>query len=154
MGKEFSRPVYWSRQPFPSPGNLPNPGIEPRSPALQMDSLPAEPQGKPKNTGVGCHFLLQVIFPTQGSNPGLLHCRWILCHLSHQGSPSSHYPSPQCHTWVSHHRGPRWVYAVATQTWQALRLERVSFREWVLYLHMCLLNRGKIEIFSILNKQK
>ena len=107
-----------------------------------------------KNTGVGCHFLLQVIFPTQGSNPGLLHCRWILCHLSHQGSPSSHYPSPQCHTWVSHHRGPRWVYAVATQTWQALRLERVSFREWVLYLHMCLLNRGKIEIFSILNKQK
>ena len=42
-------------------GNLPNPGIEPRSPALQVDSLPAEPQGKPKNTGVGCHFLLQCI---------------------------------------------------------------------------------------------
>ena len=35
------------------PGNLPNPGIEPRSPALQVDSLPAEPPGKPKNTGVG-----------------------------------------------------------------------------------------------------
>ena len=34
--------------PFPSPGDLPNPGIEPRSPALQADSLPAEPQGKPK----------------------------------------------------------------------------------------------------------
>ena len=40
-----------------------------------------------KNTGVGCHALLQGIFPTQGSNPGLLHCRWILCHLSHRGSP-------------------------------------------------------------------
>ena len=40
-----------------------------------------------KNTGVGCHFLLQRIFPTQGSNPGLPHCRQILCHLSHQGSP-------------------------------------------------------------------
>ena len=39
-----------------------------------------------KNTGVGCHFLLQRIFQTQGSNPGLLHCRQILYHLSHQGS--------------------------------------------------------------------
>ena len=37
-----------------------------------------------KNIGVGCHALLQRIFPTQGSNPGLLHCRWILYHLSHQ----------------------------------------------------------------------
>ena len=36
-----------------------------------------------KNTGVGCQALLQEIFPTQGSNPGLLHGRWILCHLSH-----------------------------------------------------------------------
>ena len=40
-----------------------------------------------KNTGVGCHALLQEIFPTQGSNPGLLHCRQILYYLSHQGSP-------------------------------------------------------------------
>ena len=50
---EFSRPEYRSGQPFPSPGNLPNPGIEPRSPTLQVDSLPAEPQRKLKNTGVG-----------------------------------------------------------------------------------------------------
>ena len=41
-----------------------------------------------KNTGVGCHALLQGIFPTQGSNPHLLHCRQILYHLSHQGSPN------------------------------------------------------------------
>ena len=40
-----------------------------------------------KNTGVGCHALLQVIFPIQGLNPGLPHCRQILYHLSHQGSP-------------------------------------------------------------------
>ena len=40
-----------------------------------------------KNTGVGCHALLQGIFPTQGTNPGLSHCRWILYHLNHQGSP-------------------------------------------------------------------
>ena len=41
-----------------------------------------------KNDGVGSHALLRGIFVTQESNPGLLHCRWILCHLSHQGSPS------------------------------------------------------------------
>ena len=40
-----------------------------------------------KNTGVVCHFLLQGIFPTQGSNPCFPHCRWILYILSHQGSP-------------------------------------------------------------------
>jgi len=44
---EFSRPEYWSGQPFPSPGDLPNPRIEPRSPTLLADSLPAEPPGKP-----------------------------------------------------------------------------------------------------------
>ena len=42
-----------------------------------------------KNTSVGCHTLLQGIFPTQGSNPGLPHCRQILYHLSYQGSPQS-----------------------------------------------------------------
>ena len=41
-----------------------------------------------KNTGLGCHALLQEIFPTQGSNPGLPRCRQILYHLRHQGSPS------------------------------------------------------------------
>ena len=40
-----------------------------------------------KNTGVGCHALLQGIFPTHGLNPGLLHFRWIFYHLSYQGSP-------------------------------------------------------------------
>ena len=43
------------------------------------------------STGAGCHFLLQGIFPTQGSNPGLLHCRQMLYHLSHQGSQDK-YP--------------------------------------------------------------
>ena len=41
-----------------------------------------------KSTGVGCHFLLQEIFPTQGLNPALPHCRQMLYHLSHQGSHS------------------------------------------------------------------
>ena len=53
---EFSRSEYWSGYPFPSPGYLPNPRIKPRSPALQEDSLPAEPQGKPTRevTPVNC----------------------------------------------------------------------------------------------------
>ena len=56
---------------------------QPRSPALQSDSLPAEPQGKPKNTGVGSLSLLQGIFPTQESNWSLLQCRRILYQLSY-----------------------------------------------------------------------
>ena len=79
---EFSRPEHWSGQPFPSPGDLPNPGIKPRSLALQVNSLPAEPQGKPKNTGVGSLSLFQKIFMTQESNQGLLLCRQILYQLS------------------------------------------------------------------------
>ena len=82
---EFSRPEYWSGWPFPSPRYLANPGIKPRSPALQADSLPAEPEGKPKNTGLGSLSFLQRIFPTQESNWDL-HCRWILYQLSNQGS--------------------------------------------------------------------
>ena len=84
---EFSRPEYWSEWSFPSPGDLPNPGIEPGPPTLQVDSLPAEPQGKPKNTGVGSLSLLQGIFLTQELNQGLLHCRQILYQLNYQGSP-------------------------------------------------------------------
>ena len=42
----FSRQEYWSGLPFPSPGDLPDPEIEPRSPALQTDALPSEPSGK------------------------------------------------------------------------------------------------------------
>ena len=45
----FSRQECWSGLPFPSPGDLPNPGIEPRSPALQEDTLLSEPPGKPPN---------------------------------------------------------------------------------------------------------
>ena len=61
--------------------------IEPRSPALQADSLPAKSQAKPKNTGVGNLSLLQGIFPTQESNWGLLHHRHIFYQLSYQESP-------------------------------------------------------------------
>ena len=49
-----------------------------------------------KNTGVGCHFLLQGIFLTQESNPGLLHCRRILYSLSHQGRLAKTWKQPKC----------------------------------------------------------
>ena len=54
---------------------------------MQADSLLAESQRKPKNTGVGSLSLLQRIFPTQESNQGLLHCRLIVYQLTYQGSP-------------------------------------------------------------------
>ena len=68
---------------FPFSRDLPNPGIKPRSLTLQVDSLPAEPKGKFKNTGVGSLAFLQQIFPTQESNRGLLHYRQILSQLSY-----------------------------------------------------------------------
>ena len=83
----FSRQEYWCGLLSPSPGDLPNPGIEPRAPALQVDSLPSEPPGKSKNTRVGSLSLLQGNFLTQKLNQDLLHCRWILYQLSYQGSP-------------------------------------------------------------------
>ena len=69
--------------------DLPNPGIKPRSPTLQVDFSPAELQGKPKSTRAGSLSLLQGIFPTQESNWGLLHCSQILYQLSYQGSPAT-----------------------------------------------------------------
>ena len=86
----FSKQEYWSGLPFPSPGGLPNPGIEPRSPSLQADSLPSEPPEKPKNTRVSS-LSLQGIFLTQESNWALLHCRKILYPLSYPGSPDQLY---------------------------------------------------------------
>ena len=47
LSMEFSRQEYWSELPFPSPGNLPHPGIEAGSPTLQADTLPSNPPGKP-----------------------------------------------------------------------------------------------------------
>ena len=78
---------YWSGLPCPPPGDLPNPGMEPRAPALQGSSLPSEPPGKPKNTGVGRLSLLQGIFLIQELNWGLLYFRRIPYQLSYVGSP-------------------------------------------------------------------
>ena len=87
----FSRQEYWSGLPFPSPGELPDPGTESRSLSLQADSLQSEPPGKPKNTGVGNLSLLQGNFLTQELNQDLLYCSQILYQLSYQGSPKLVY---------------------------------------------------------------
>ena len=60
----FSKLESWSGLPCLPLGDLPHPGIKPRSPAVQADSLPSEPPGKPKNTGLGSLSLFQRIFPT------------------------------------------------------------------------------------------
>jgi len=78
MGILQARILEWVA--MPPPGDLPNPGMETRSPELQADSLPSEPPGKLKNTGVGSLSLLQGNFRTQESNWDLLHCRQILYH--------------------------------------------------------------------------
>ena len=85
----FSRQEYWSGLPCPPPGDLPNPGIEPRSPVLQTDCLPSEPPGKPMNTGVDSLFHFLGTVSTQESNWGLLQYRWIFYQLSYRGSPRS-----------------------------------------------------------------
>ena len=124
----FSRQEYWSRLPFPSPGNLPDPGIEPASlmsPALaggfftireaqsesgscsaMSDSLSPHglysPQDSPgQNTGVSSLSLLQGIFPKPGIKPK--HCRQILYQLSHNG-----FPGGSDYRGVGSANQPRW----------------------------------------------
>ena len=99
----FSRQKYWSGLPYPPPGDLPNPGIKPRSPTLQVDSLLSETSGKLKNIGVGSLSLLQGIFLTQELKRGLLLCRQVLYQLSYreaqQGWESSLFPQRHSYTW-------------------------------------------------------
>ena len=91
LSMEFSSQECWSGLPFGSPGDLPILGIKPRSPALQVNSLPSEPPEKPKNTGVGSLSIFQGVCPTQESNWGLPHCRQILYQLSYQRSQRVSY---------------------------------------------------------------
>ena len=64
LSMEFSRQEYWSRLPFPSPGDLPHPGIKPGSPALQADALSSEPPGKPPKWFLGFPKTLLPFSPT------------------------------------------------------------------------------------------
>ena len=77
---EFSRQEYWSGLPFPSPGDLPDPGIEPRSPSLQADALPSEPPGK---AVVFCYSSLKGPRPSPHSTPlkKVLCVLFVLCSM-------------------------------------------------------------------------
>ena len=105
----LSQQEYWSGLPFSPPGALPALGIKPASPGLQSDSLALSHQAShifiivvivvqslncvwlfvtlwTAACQASLSFAISWIFPTQGSNPGLLNCRQILYHLSHQGN--------------------------------------------------------------------
>ena len=82
-----ARTLEWVAYPFSRGTSQPRDRTQVS--ALQVDSLPSEPPGKPKNTGVGSLFLLQWIFLPQESNRGLLHCRRILYQLSYPGRPQT-----------------------------------------------------------------
>ena len=64
----FPRQEYWSGLPFPSPGDLPNPGIEPRSLALEADALTSEPPGKP--VYIYIYFFFLFFFPLRAKDTG------------------------------------------------------------------------------------
>ena len=85
LSMEFSRQEYWSSElPCPPPGDLPTQGSN-LGLCIAGRFFTTEPPGKPKNTAVGSHSLLQWIFPTEESNWDLLHCRRILYQLNYQG---------------------------------------------------------------------
>ena len=87
----FPRQEHWGGLPFPSPGDLPDPGIEPTSAALQADSLPLSPQGSP-------HLVLKVPFipePCPGPvSPGLVPT--VTCLLSPSCTPAANHGLPLC----------------------------------------------------------
>ena len=86
---EFSRQEYWSGLPFPSAGNLPNPGIKPTSLTLQVILYQLIHQESPRKLEWVGYPFFQHIFLTQESNWDLMHCRYILYQLSYQGCPNS-----------------------------------------------------------------
>ena len=91
---EFFRQEYWSGLPFPSPGEFPDPGIEPRSPALQADALPTELRWKPRFSAIGTFICIEFFimrFLNHDHVPGLsCDCFFIHCLLE----TSSGFPSP------------------------------------------------------------
>ena len=109
----FSRPEYWSGLPFPSPGDLPNPGIEPGSPALQADTLPSEPPGK---SVITLKLIFYIGYPKYVDDCGEYvravakngQTRWQVCIgvvfswllFSHEKGSKDH-PSPCAAFWVT-----------------------------------------------------
>ena len=90
---------YWSGLPFPFPGDLPNPGVEPGSSALQVDTLPSEPPGKPwtspgQNTGVGSFIPSPADLPNPGIEPESLALQVDSLPTELSGKPLRSYNKP------------------------------------------------------------
>ena len=80
----FSRQECWSGLPLPSPGDLPDPGIEPGSPALQVDALPSEPPGKPQDVSSALHLSCTLFLLHQ------IHLRSLGVRFQRLGTPKKH----------------------------------------------------------------
>ena len=136
---EFSRLENWSGLPFPSPRNLPNPGIEPRSPTLQADSVSAEPQGKTfrsyqfSSVAQSC---LTLCSPMDCSTPGFpvlhqlleftqTHVHWVSDAIQPSHPLSSPFPPAFS---LSQHQGLfQWVPSLH-QVVKVLKLQHQSFQ--------------------------
>ena len=95
----FSRQVYWNGLTFPSPGDLPNPGIKPRSPALQADALQSEPPGKPLKKVKVAQSCLTLCEPMDYTVHGTLQARileWVVLSFS-RGSSQHRYRTQVSH---------------------------------------------------------
>ena len=99
-----------------------------------------------KNTGVGCRFLLQGIFPTQGLNPGLPHCRQTLHPLSHKGSPTVDVPLPNKNptaSQISRIRPKEWLesshpfFASALQYMSRAMVTKICDQTWTSWPLLC-----------------
>ena len=136
----FSRQEYWTELPFPSPEDLPDPGIKPRSPILQADALPPEPPGKPKGSKSHSSLivkeqglqnqteLVQIPIPsfvtsdkwTQLSKPSFLHVK-----TGFPAAGTSHNAAPQ------KRKADRWESAPILRPWPP-SLDFFYVREWAL----------------------
>ena len=106
-----------------------------------------------QNTGVGSCSLLQVIFPTQGSNPGP-HCRWILYHLSHQGSLSIlewvPYPFSSGSFWPRNQTGSPALQAIFFTSWATRGALRQSYSAYkICSCFLLLVNLGTIKLYVL-----
>ena len=120
---DVSRPEYWSGKPFSSPGDLPTPGIEPRSPTLQADTLLAEPQGKPRYIYIHHLYIQAVLGEQQNHMESTAICR-ILPHPAIHLQPPLPSTSPTrgdaCYTWeptLMHHEHLKSTVYVRVHSW-------------------------------------
>ena len=122
---------------MPSSRGSSQPVIKPRAPSLEVDSLPSEPPGKPRNTGAGSLSLLQKIFLTQESNWGLLDCRRFLSQQSYQGISYMYTYIPSLLNFpptlfrltpLGHHRTPSWAPCPILQN--SLLKRRIGSATW------------------------